>query len=152
MPGEGRAGHQWRGKGAREGGTKARRRGRGSDGGEECGAGWRGRGGREDATRRRAGESALGAGEIVGQAGELPREMTLEIKVRGTRGRKMESQRSKCYQALSHLELFRVGNLWLKPMAGGQCHLGAITTSGLVALESLSTEEEMASVTAEDIL
>lgn len=32
MPGEGRAGHQWRGKGAREGGTKARRRGRGSDG------------------------------------------------------------------------------------------------------------------------
>lgn len=88
----------------------------------------------------------------MGQAGELPREMTLEIKVRGTRGRKMESQRSKCYQALSHLELFRVGNLWLKPMAGGQCHVGAITTSGLVALESLSTEEEMASVTAEDIL
>lgn len=38
-------------------------------------------------------------------------------------------------------------------MAGDQCHLGAITTSGLVALESLSTEEEMvASVTAEDIL
>lgn len=28
MPGEGRAGHQWRGKGAREGGTKARRRGK----------------------------------------------------------------------------------------------------------------------------
>lgn len=68
MPGEGRAGHQWRGKGAREGGTKARRRGRGSDGGEECGAGWRGRGGREDATRRRDEEPALGAGGIVGQA------------------------------------------------------------------------------------
>lgn len=83
MPGEGRAGDQWRGKGAREGGTKARRRGRGSDGGEECGAGWRGRGGREDATRRRDEEPALGAGGIVGLAGEAPREMTLKVKVRG---------------------------------------------------------------------
>lgn len=99
------------GEGSQRGRDKGEEEGKGSDG-EKCGAGWRGRGGREDATRRQAGESALGAGEIVGQAGETPREMTLEVKVGGTGGRKMESQRSECYQALSHLELSRVGSLY----------------------------------------
>lgn len=52
MPWEGRVGHQRRGKGVREGGTKERRRGRGSDGGGERGAGWSG--------MERAGQARVG--------------------------------------------------------------------------------------------
>lgn len=82
MPGEGRAGHQWRGKGAREGGTKARRREEEVMEERSVELDGRGRGGREDATRRRDGEPALQAGRLVGQAGEVPWEMTLDVKVR----------------------------------------------------------------------